>query len=215
MSNWQAETLKSGHFARSLNWRLVVAGMPKKTQSVLTLEGQLLVASPYMLNSFFARTVVLILQHSDSGTVGIILNRPLGSASKSVWEQLNPLSDGDRPVYFGGPLPGPVVALHQEADLAEMKLGGGLFLAADRSHLDWLVEHDNRPFRVFVGHAGWGKGQLERELKEGAWMILPASLDQVFADEDDVWTQAVRTVGRSVLEVCVDPRRIPPDALLN
>jgi len=180
-----------------------------------TLEGQLLVASPYMQNSFFARTVVLILQHGDEGAVGVILNRPLGVASKSVWEQLHPQSESDRPVYFGGPLPGPVVAVHQERAHSEFNLGHGLFLAAERSNLDWLVEHDGRPFRVFVGHAGWGKGQLERELKQGAWMLLSASRDKVFADEDDFWAQSVRAVGRSVIEACVEPGRIPYDALLN
>jgi len=169
-----------------------------------------------MQNSFFARTVVLLLQDDrEAGSVGVILNRPLGVASKSVWEQLNPQAESDRPIYFGGPLPGPVVAVHQEKEIAEMNLGHGLFLAADRSHLDWLVEHDDLPFRVFVGHAGWGRGQLQRELKQGAWMLLPGSRDQVFADEEDVWTQAVRAVGRSVLKVCVDPHRIPADVLQN
>jgi putative AlgH/UPF0301 family transcriptional regulator len=72
------------------------SSMQKKKPKTSSLEGQLLVASPYMQNSFFARTVVLVLQHGDKGTVGIILNRPLGIASKSVWEQLNPLCENDR-----------------------------------------------------------------------------------------------------------------------
>jgi len=189
--------------------------MRDRQRQIPSLEGQLLVASPYMVNSFFARTVVLMLQDADTGSMGVILNRPLGVASRSVWEQLSSSVDNDRPVYFGGPLPGPLVAVHQEKEVAEMSLGHGLFLAADRSHLDWLVEHDDRPFRVFVGHAGWGRGQLQRELKQGAWMLLPGSRDQVFADEEDVWTKAVRAVGRSVLKVCVDPRRVPGDVLQN
>ena len=79
------------------------------------------------------------------------------------------------------------MALHTTPDLAEIEVVAGLYFAAKKQHLDRLVQEDahvenpagidHRPFKIFIGHAGWGPGQLEQELDEGAWQALPAALD--------------------------------------
>lgn len=179
------------------------------------LEGQLLVASPYLADPSAARTVVLVFQHGEHGSAGVILNRPLGQASKALWRQLRAPAAAEQPLHFGGPFPGPMLALHQRADFGELAVTPELFLAADRKRLGQLVQQEQTPVRLFVGCAGWSVGQLERELQQGAWMLLPATAERVFCDDTELWAQAVRAVGRNVLSTHVDARRIPSDVRVN
>lgn len=190
--------------------------MHKPAKLVSPLVGQLLVASPYMVNSHFSHTVILVLQHAEEGAAGIILNRPLGPSSKAVWEQMKLRSSVvERVVHYGGPLPAPVVALHQDEAHREAFVHGEVYLSANPNTLRQLVEQAGPCCRFFVGHAGWGQGQLERELRQGAWMLLPATPAAVFGNEAALWQNAVRAVGRSVLASAIDARRFPPDPGCN
>ena len=180
------------------------------------LAGQLLVASPAVTDTGFARTVVLMLQHTEEGAAGVVLNRPAGQSIRQLWQQIGQEQKAvDQSFHFGGPLPGPIVALHRRADLGEYCLSSGLYVAAEQSCLQRLVVQNEDPFRLFVGHAGWGQGQLERELKYGVWMRLPADAVDIFTEESDMWALAVREVGRSVYRAVIPSERIPADILTN
>ena len=74
-----------------------------------------------------------------------------------------------QPVYLGGPVPGPLMALHDRPALAEAEPAPGVFFAAKKEHLDAWCLTEEPAYKVFVGHAGWGAGQLENELHQGAW----------------------------------------------
>lgn len=181
-----------------------------------SLVGHLLVASPTLANPYFARTAVLIMEHHGDGAAGVVLNRPAGHTIQQVWRQVSSAPCArNQPFHVGGPLPGPMVALHRQKELGEIDLGGDLFVAAQRSLLDQLVAQQSEPFRLFLGHSGWGRGQLEREVRRGAWMILPATAIEVFSPETELWTEAVRQVGASVIHAAIPKRLIPPDPGLN
>lgn len=177
-----------------------------------SLVGRLLVASPTLANPYFARTAILIMEHHDQGAAGVVLNRPAGHTIQQVWRQVSTTPCArTQTFHVGGPLPGPMVALHRQKGLAEIDLGGDLYAAAQRSLLDQLVAEQTEPFRLFLGHAGWGQGQLEREVQRGVWMTLPASEVEVFAPETELWPEAVRQVGAAVLRSAIPSRLIPPD----
>lgn len=191
------------------------SGSQPVTQPV-SLAGYLLVASPYMLNPTFARTVILVLQHNQEGAAGIVLNRPAGRSIQELWRQISrELPVVDRSFHLGGPLPGPMLALHRDKELAEYQLPGNLYLATDRSHLEQLVTEPEQAFRLFIGHAGWGRGQLEAEISQGVWMLLPLGGTEVFEDEAQLWPRSIRRVGRRVLESAIPSRLIPPDPSVN
>lgn len=181
-----------------------------------SLKGHLLVASPHLLDPNFVRTVVLLIQHTDEGAFGVVLNRPTQSTVSEVWSELGAGSCDDlRHVNLGGPVSGPLLALHTKAVLSEMEVVPGVHFAAQREHLEKLVAKHTTPFRLFVGHSGWGSGQLERELKEGSWLTMPAEAEHVFFEEGDLWKEVTQKIGRSILSSALNIKHVPPDPSLN
>lgn len=150
-----------------------------------SLEGQLLIASPNETDPDFVKAVILVIQHSDQQAIGVILNRPAGKTLKSLFKR--PHRD-DLPVYAGGPVPGPTMAVHTSQQHADLEIMPGLYYAVKAKTLDQLVRQADQRFKIFESHSGWGPGQLEEQIELGGWRIVPATVEQVFADED-VWTK--------------------------
>jgi putative transcriptional regulator len=187
-----------------------------------TLQGQLLIASPHLGDSNFNRTVVLMVQHTSDGALGLVLNRPSGKRICDIWQSLTGrASENEAPIYVGGPLEGPLMAVHTSRKLAENEIVPGLWFATHKEHLHALVEkstgeNSKQPFRLFSGYSGWGSGQLEGEMKAGGWLLLPATAEHVFADDDDeVWQLATRTVGHNILKADRSIKDLPEDPSLN
>ena len=96
-------------------------------------------------------------------------------------------------LYFGGPLSGPVVAIHGTAELAEAEAGDGIFMAAQRDHLETLLLSDQpHPYRLIVGHLGWTQTQLNQEIAEGYWHRMPATSDILWTDDGFLWPTLLR-----------------------
>jgi putative transcriptional regulator len=180
-----------------------------------SLEGHLLLASPSLLDQNFVRTVVLLIQHNEDGALGLVLNRPTSKTVQELWHQVgeSPCSC-QRPVYLGGPVSGPLMAIHGKQDLAEIEIVSGIFFAAKKHNLDQLVNHDDL-YKVFIGHAGWGPGQLEGEIDQGAWSTTPATSDDVFDDGEDLWLRLMRRAESSSLQAMLNIKHVPPDVSLN
>jgi putative transcriptional regulator len=97
-----------------------------------------------------------------------------------------------RMIHFGGPLSGPVLAIHQESQFAEAETGSGIYLAAQKQHLEHLFRQESMPYRLIVGHLGWQTEQIENEIDSGIWHILPATVESVFSPAADMWPQLIR-----------------------
>lgn len=181
-----------------------------------SLKGHFLVASPHLLDPNFARTVVLMIHHSEDGAFGVVINRPADKTIRQVWERATEQPcTVNRLVNVGGPVSGPLIAVHTDAEAAEMQVIPGLYFSAQREHLERLVSQDDHPFRLFVGHSGWGKGQLERELEQGAWFTTAATIDDVFDDESVMWRKIAGRIGSQLLASTLNLRDIPPDPGMN
>ncbi|HBV63958.1 MAG TPA: hypothetical protein DEF45_13155 [Rhodopirellula sp.] len=116
----------------------------------------------------------------------------------------SPFADSDlplsvRPLHFGGPLSGPIVALHQIRDYAEAETGNGIYVAAQKQHLVELIRDQNEPFRLIVGHLGWHPEELDAEVAEGHWHVMPANVDDVFSSASDMWSCVIRRATNSSL----------------
>jgi len=180
------------------------------------LKGHFLVASPHLMDPNFVRTVVLLMHHSDDGAFGVVLNRPTESTIAELWEKVGQSPcDSDQRVHLGGPVSGPLMAVHSDASLAEMEIVPGVFFAAQREHLEGLLQQHEHAFRFFVGHSGWGGGQLESELEQGAWLTTPASPDRVFCTDDDLWRQVTQQIGQTMLTEMLRLKGVPKDPLVN
>ncbi len=149
------------------------------------LVGCFLVARSSLRDGFFGRSVILMLQHGADGAFGLVLNRPAKA------DQL-PFT-----VYVGGPckMDG-LLMIHgcenwlDEEDEAKMEVCPGVFLGT-KDHFEKATEAESDEtgrFRVFTGYAGWAPEQLESEMQQGAWIVLPASGEIIFETAaDELW----------------------------
>ena len=183
-----------------------------------SLEGHLLLASPELLDPNFVHTVVLLIEHNDLGAVGLVLNRPTSKTVQELWRQVGESPcESKRSIHLGGPVSGPIMSLHGLGELAETEIVPSVFFAAKKENLDQLVRRsDDQKSKIFIGHAGWGPGQLEDEIQQGAWHSLPANSDDVFdAAGEDLWHRLVERLDNARLPVMLGIKHIPPDPSMN
>jgi putative transcriptional regulator len=181
---------------------------------VESLRGQLLIASPSLLDPNFRRTVVLVAEHGDEGAMGLILNRPLEAEVTEAAPPLAELVDDGDALFQGGPVqPTSVVILARfeyPADAGALVLDDVGFVAAEADFEelgDTLLE-----VRVFAGFAGWGEGQLESELERDDWILEPARPDDVFTlDPEALWSSVLERKGGQFALVA----RMPLDPSTN
>ncbi len=178
-----------------------------------TLQGQLLIASPSLLDSNFRRTVVLVTEHTDEGAAGLVLNRPSPASVSELVPELEPLVEDDEQVWLGGPVQTNAVLVLGEfvdPDDAAVPLFGSLGFPSLEDP-DEVVPATTRR-RVFAGYAGWGAGQLESELGREDWIVEPARPDDAFTETpDELWADVLRRKG-GIYELVA---RIPEDPSVN
>ena len=179
-----------------------------------SLSGQLLLASPALLDPNFRRAVVLGGAHSEDGAMGVVLNRPSEVTVGEAVPQLEPAVDEEEPVYVGGPVqPSSVVLLGEFLDPspAGLLVLGRIGFPAPEAGIEELAQATARR-RVFAGYAGWGEGQLDAELEQGDWIAHPALPDDVFTESpEDLWSAVLARKGGSYALIA----RMPPDPRLN
>jgi putative transcriptional regulator len=161
-----------------------------------SLQGQLLVSSPALHDPQFRRTVVLIAHHDEDGAMGLILTRPSDVPALEAVPSLEGIAGATDAVHVGGPVqPEAFMVLAEFEDVSEAAapIFGGLgFLPADADPSDLSI----RRLRLFAGYAGWGAGQLEAELAEPSWIVVPAQADDAFAhDPDELWRAVLQRAG--------------------
>ena len=173
-----------------------------------SLRGSLLVAAPTLVDPNFRRTVVLLAEHSDDGAMGLVLNRPTDTPVADALPDLAGLAGEGQTVHLGGPVALEsvlaVAELDDPEDASELLFGAVGF-----------VQEPGVPVqrgRVFVGYAGWTAGQLEAELEEDDWIVVPAEPDDLFDDEpDELWSTVLRRQGGAYAVLSL----MPPDPSLN
>lgn len=161
-----------------------------------SLRGQLLIASPALFDPNFRRTVVLVAEHGDEGSMGVVLNRPSEAAVAETVPVLADLVEPGDPVYAGGPVqPEAVVVLAEwedPSDATVLVFDDVGFMSSEDDVV--RVAAATSRARIFAGSAGWSPGQLEAELEEGSWLVEEPTVEDVFGD-DDVWARVLRRKG--------------------
>ncbi|HXX11996.1 MAG TPA: YqgE/AlgH family protein [Burkholderiales bacterium] len=151
-----------------------------------------LVAKENLLDPNFAHSVVLVVFPKDAGPVGVILNRPVPLTLKEVFPGEPRLKDRGDKLYFGGPvrLNGLMFLCRRPtAPDNAFPVVGDLYLSGDGGLLDeMLAGPDAQVQRYFLGYSGWAPDQLEFEIAQGGWYVLPADLDTVVkGDPKTLW----------------------------
>jgi putative transcriptional regulator len=155
------------------------------------MRGHLLIAAPSLFD-YFRRTVVLVLEHTPGGAMGVVLGRETETLVSDAVPALAALADDDDVVYLGGPVaPESVVALGDFDQPAE----AGTQVVGSLGTLDPDGANDSlRRLRVFAGYAGWAPGQLDAELDSDAWIVQPADAEDPFR-AGDIWSEALGRKG--------------------
>lgn len=150
-----------------------------------SLKGQLLVATPALVDPNFARTVVLVLEHAGEGAAGVVLNRPTDMALVGHLPGWEDRAADPEVVFAGGPVsPTGVICL--------------ALCDGEVQPIDPTSDPDEGPgsvdrLRVFAGYAGWGPGQLEAEVVEGSWFVVDSRPDDAVSPHPgDLWRAVLR-----------------------
>jgi len=181
-----------------------------------SLTGHFLVASRYLRDPNFAKSVVLMIRHDDEGAVGVVINRPADKTVREVWDAIGfDPCDRDERIYVGGPVPGPLVAVHLLEPYSEREVLPGVHVSMHRDAIDLIVRKKDQPLRLYRGHAGWGSGQLESELEAGGWLSIEATKDDIFADHESIWRNVTQRIGLEIMAPHLDEKFLPPNPSLN
>ncbi|MCW2497205.1 YqgE/AlgH family protein [Jatrophihabitans sp.] len=177
-------------------------------------SGRLLVATPLLADPHFSRTVVYLLEHDGGGSVGVILNRPSHTPVGQVLPDWQDVVSGPAVVFSGGPVqPDGALCLGQVASDGPGVRGvvdgvGTVDLDGDVTVITGLTNQ----LRVFAGHSGWAPGQLDDEIAEGAWWVLPGGPADLFSEAPrPMWPRVLR---RQPAPLCL-VSTYPPDPALN
>lgn len=162
-------------------------------------KGKVLIAEPFLHGRYFGRSVILLTEKDDNGTVGFILNKPLTYGLKDFFPEFK---DVDYNVFLGGPMQtGTLYYVHTLGELIpnSEKINDELYWGGDFEALSEMIMHNKLPkdrIRFFLGYSGWSKGQLEDELKEKSWVV--SSVDNAHImneDNSSMWEDFLQDMG--------------------
>lgn len=156
--------------------------------------GNIMIVEPFMLDPHFKRAVVLICEHHDLGTTGLLLNKPI---EVYIHKIVPGFPESKAQVYIGGPVEvDSLHFLHNVGDMLDdsLEISKGIYWGGDFEKLQFLMEtgviKDNN-IKFFLGYTGWSEGQLEEELKEQTWIIDQMDPNYLFKIKPIVLWQTV------------------------
>jgi putative transcriptional regulator len=168
------------------------------------LTNQFLIAMPALADPNFFQTVTYISEHNASGALGLVVNRPLDLTLEQLLDHLEIATDRfdlrTMPIYHGGPVqPEQGFVLHSPIGRwnATLRVTDHIGITTSRDILQAVADGEGPDhLLVALGYAGWGPGQLERELAENAWLSSPADFDILFhTPSDQRWFAAAALLG--------------------
>ena len=161
--------------------------------------GILLIADPFLKDPNFLRTVVILCEHQDQGSLGFVLNKQI---EQTLDELITGMEGHELPVYYGGPVQmNTIHFLHQYPDLipGSQRISNDIYWGGNFETVTALIKNKSIDFnkiKFFVGYSGWGDGQLRDELKEKSWLTVSATNNLVFnTQHDEIWKGSLQHLG--------------------
>jgi len=170
-----------------------------KTNNVKPARGKILISEPFLIDYFFKRSVVLLAEHNEEGTFGVILNKPVKASFNDI---VKDFPDFPTQVYLGGPVQGDsLFFIHTMGNVIpeSNEIIKGLYWGGDIETVRELItlnEIDDQQIRFFIGYSGWGPHQLDDELKRNSWVVSNLNADDLMKTKPDImWDQALKQLG--------------------
>lgn len=162
-------------------------------------KGKVLLAEPFMLDSNFKRAAILLCDHSEEGSFGFIMNRPLNIR---VDELIEDFPEFNAEVFLGGPVQQDTIHyIHNVGDLLDdsVKVIDGVYWGGDFNKLKFLITSqliEPHNIRFFVGYSGWSEGQLVDEMVYGSWVVADMDANYLFKSKPSyLWQQVMYNKG--------------------
>ncbi|TKC09268.1 YqgE/AlgH family protein [Pedobacter frigoris] len=173
--------------------------------------GKLLISEPFLMDPNFKRSVVLIAEHQEEGTVGFILNHPSALMLKDLIPELG---EADFPVYIGGPVGTDTIHfIHRCYDKIRdgEEIAKGVYWGGNFEALKILINNNSispDEIKFFIGYSGWAEQQLKDEIEENTWIVSDKyHADVVFSDnEEEVWREVIINLGPKYAHVSKFPQ---------
>ena len=166
----------------------------------MNLTGQFLISMPSSQDDRFDKTVIYMCAHSKDGAMGIMINKPIPNVDKVLSKfELKNISPKPN-IYLGGPVDlnkGFVIHKNDYETNGTQEISGTVSLTSNLKIVNDILDGNGpEKFRLALGYSGWGPGQLEDELKQGDWLILPANQSLIFNTPDEImWKTACQKLG--------------------
>lgn len=166
---------------------------------VSDLAPGILIAVPQMDDENFSRSVVLLVEHNEGGAMGIVVNRPSDVMLRDIAQEHGmAVHEGAGCAYVGGPVQRERGFLvHRKPDLDDsVQLHDGVYLSVSTDALRTLLAGDPAAYRLCLGYAGWGPGQLDNEMVAGGWLNSNISAKRIFdTPVEKIWDAVIRDLG--------------------
>lgn len=170
-----------------------------RTNDLKPSKGKILISEPLLADNYFKRAVVLLAEHNEEGSFGIIMNKPIDNKFNEV---VSDFPDYSGPLFLGGPVSNSsLFFIHTLGNQIEnsLKIAEGLYWGGDIESVRELMmmkQVNPNQIRFCVGYSGWGSMQLEEELKRNSWLVsrLPAKI-LMNTDPDVLWEYALKDLG--------------------
>ena len=169
-----------------------------KTNNVSPQKGKILIAEPFLPGSYFNRSIVLLVEHNENGSVGFILNKPVDFPVKEFKKEFPKYNDQ---LFMGGPVEiESVYYIHKLGRYIpdSIQIFDDLYWGGDYDHLKDLINSgfaEQNQVRFFLGYSGWGKSQLQEELDEDSWLVSDINSSIVMANTNELWKEMVKKLG--------------------
>lgn len=163
-------------------------------------QGRILISEPFLQDHYFKRSVVLLADHSDEGSFGIIINKPINVKLNEV---IKDFPDFDGQLYMGGPVKtDSLFFVHTIGDkiIGSMKILDGLYWGGDVEIVKELMRMKQitpENIRFYIGYSGWDSHQLDDELERNSWIVSDTHVDQVINNNPaDLWTTLLKSLAK-------------------
>lgn len=167
--------------------------------SEIPAKGKILISEPFLNDPNFKRTIILLSDHNEEGSIGFVLNKP-------TEYNLNMVVDFpafDSKIFYGGPVQTNTIQfIYRGENIIEgsMEIMPGLYWGGSFDILRTLVESNAvnpEDFRFFLGYSGWGEGQIDDELELNSWIVADTTIENIFSEEPDkLWREILKGMGK-------------------
>jgi putative transcriptional regulator len=166
-------------------------------------KGSLLIANPVLPDPNFSRTVILLCNHDEQGSFGLVINRSAQLRATDLFSSIDIFKSYNEKIYMGGPVSEAMVFyLYRSTKSVDGldEVCSGVFFGSSLEALESLyldIANPNENIRFYLGYSGWASGQLDVEMEQNSWLSQVADERLIFLDpEDQIWPQSVNSLGK-------------------